>query len=67
MKKAYLIVSMILLVIAVLCIGATVREVIRGDYGMWTGDFWGAVAFHFVIAAVGCLLLVKAQPKKQQA
>ena len=30
MKKAYLIVSMSLPVIAVLCIGAAVREVIRG-------------------------------------
>lgn len=66
MNKAYLIVSIILFAISVLCIGSTVLEVIRGDYGMLAGDFWGPVVFHFVTAVVAGFLLVKARPKKQQ-
>ncbi len=66
MKKLYLIVSVILFAVSVLCIGSTVLEVIRGDYGMLAGGFWGPVAFHFVTAVVAGLLLVKARPNKQQ-
>jgi len=65
MNKAYLIVSIILFAISVLCIGSTVLEIIRGDYGMLTWDFWGPVAFHFVTAVVAGFLLVKARPNKQ--
>ena len=65
MYIGYLIGSIILFVLSPVCIGTTVTQVIRREYGMGSLNFWGAVVFHVVTAIIAVLLLDRARSKKQ--
>ena len=67
MHNGYLVASIVLLLAAVGCIGDTVYRVIVGKYGMGSGEFWGSVACHAVMAVIGAALMVKAAPRREVA
>lgn len=65
MHTGYLIGSIILFVLSLGCIGTTVTQVIRREFGLGSMNFWGAVVFHVVTAIIAVFLLDRARSKKQ--
>ena len=64
MHKGRLAGAIVLLAVSVVCIVGTTVEVIRGQYGLASVNFAGAVVFHAVTALLGTILLAKAHARK---
>ena len=63
MQIGYLIGSIVVGLLSLICIGSTVYEVAIGKYAIMTGNFWGAAVFHGITAVVAVWLLLKAVGK----
>ena len=59
MNKLCLVAGTVVLLLSIVCIGGTVIEMAKGEYGLGAARFWGAAGFHAVSGVVAALLLAK--------
>ena len=64
MHKGRLVGAIVLLAASLVCIISTTIEVVRGQYGLASVNFAGAVVFHAVTALLGTILLAKAHARE---
>jgi hypothetical protein len=66
MRKGFLMGSIILFIVSLICIIYTIVEVIQVRYGLGSLNLWGGVVFHVVTAVIASFLLSRAQGKRHK-
>lgn len=67
MKTAWVMASVVVLILCIVCIAYTCWEVYQGSYGIVSWNFAGSLVFHAVAGIAGCYLLVRARAKEPAA